>query len=254
MSGFKAVAKRNYLLIVKREIGVNIKVAVLEDSSADAEYVTALVDRWGKEAGHTLNINRFPSSEAFLFQYEDEKNVDILLLDIEMGQMNGVDLAKKIRQGNDRVQMIFITGYPDFMAEGYEVSALHYLMKPVSCERLWTVLDRAAANLAREEKRLCVTFERRTDYVFLSRILYIEAQKQYVLIHTLGETYRMKKSLTKTEAELDEYFLQVQRSFCVNLRHVTKIKKGSLMLKNGEEIPISRGMAERISREMIRLF
>ena len=101
---------------------------------------------------------------------------------------------------------------------------------------------------------MCVTFERRTDYVFLSRILYIEAQKQYVLIHTLGETYRMKKSLTKTEAELDEYFLQVQRSFCVNLRHVTKIKKGSLMLKNGEEIPISRGMAERISREMIRLF
>ena len=77
----------------------------------------------------------FPSAESFLFDYAEQKNYDFLLLDIEMPSMNGVELAQKIRQENNAVQIIFITGYSDFMAEGYEVSALHYLMKPVSFQR-----------------------------------------------------------------------------------------------------------------------
>lgn len=233
---------------------MNYKVAVIDDNSADTEYVTALVARWAESAGHALGISTFPFAEAFLFQYEDERNFDILLLDIEMKEMNGVDLAKKIRQGNDAVQIVFITGYPDFLAEGYEVAALHYLMKPVSYEKLCAVLDKAVANLAKTEKRLCVTYDRQTDFVPLSQILYVEAQRQCVLIHTFGETYRMKQSFAETVNELDEYFFKCQRSFCVNLCHITRIKGGSVLLKNGEEVPISRGMAEKIGKEMIRLF
>ena len=233
---------------------MNYKISVVDDSPADTEYVAGLAARWAQAAGHTLGISAFPSAEAFLFQYEDERDFDILLLDIEMGELNGVDLAKRMRQENDAVQIVFITGYPDFMAEGYEVSALHYLMKPVSYEKLCGVLDKAVANLAKAEKRLCVTYDRQTDFVPLSQILYIEAQRQCVLIHTFGETYRMKKSLADTGRELDEYFFQCQRSYLVNLCHVTQIKSGYVTLKNGEEVPISRGMAEKIGREMIRLF
>ena len=233
---------------------MNYKISVVDDSPADTKYVADLAARWAQAAGHTLGISTFPSAEAFLFQYEDEQSFDILLLDIEMGELSGVDLAKRMRQGNDAVQIVFITGYPDFMAEGYEVSALHYLMKPVSYEKLCAVLDRAAANLAKVEKRLCVTYDRRTDFVPLSQILYVEAQRQCVLIHTFGETYRMKKSLAETGRELDEYFFKCQRSFLVNLCHVTRIRSSCVVLKNGEEIPISRGMAEQIGKEMIRLF
>ena len=233
---------------------MNYKISVVDDSPADTKYVAGLAARWAQAAGHTLGISTFPSAEAFLFQYEDEQSIDILLLDIEMGELSGVDLAKRMRQGNDAVQIVFVTGYPDFMAEGYEVSALHYLMKPVSYEKLCAVLDRAAANLAKAEKRLCVTYDRRTDFVPLSQILYVEAQRQCVLIHTFGETYRMKKSLAETGRELDEYFFKCQRSFLVNLCHVTRIRSSCVVLKNGEEIPISRGMAEQIGKEMIRLF
>lgn len=233
---------------------MNYKVAVIDDNPADTEYVTALAARWAESAGHALGISAFPSAEAFLFRYEDEQDFDILLLDIEMKEMSGIDLAKTIRQGDDRVQVVFITGYPDFLAQGYEVAALHYLMKPVSYEKLHAVLERAAANLAKAEKRLCVTYDRRTDFVPLSQILYVEAQRQFVLIHTFGETYRMKQSLAETIEGLDEYFFRCQRSFCVNLCHVTRIKSGGVLLKNGEEVPIGRGMAEKIGREMIRLF
>jgi len=233
---------------------MHLNCAIIDDNSTDARYISGIVKHWSVVADHTVRINEFGSAEEFLFQYEDEKDYDILLLDIEMGGMNGVELAKKIRKDNETVQIVFITGFPDFIAEGYEVSALHYLMKPVDTEKLCGVLDKAVCNLGKYERRLCVTFDRQTVFVPLRQIMYIEAQKQYVEIHTIGQSYRMKASLTETEESLDEYFFKCQRSYVVNLRYVSKIKPDCVLLKNGEEIPISRGMAEKIGKEIIRLF
>ncbi len=231
-----------------------MRIAVIDDQPADRDYIAALVSRWAKDRDETAVSVPFPSAEAFLFAYSEDKNFDILLLDIEMGAINGVELAKTVRAENDAMQMVFITGFPDFIAEGYEVSALHYLMKPVDRDKLFSVLDRAAANLEKAERRLRVTFERRTDYVPFSKILYLEAQKQYVRIVTEREEYRMKASLAETAAQLDEFFFSCQRSFIVNLRHVARILPDRVVLKNGAEVPISRGMAEKIGREIIRLF
>ena len=231
-----------------------MRIAVIDDRPADRDYIAVLVSRWAKDRDQIAVSVPFPSAEAFLFAYSEDKDFDILLLDIEMGAINGVELAKTVRAENDAVQMVFITGFPDFIAEGYEVSALHYLMKPVDRDKLFSVLDRAAANLEKAERRLRVTFERRTDYVPFSKILYLEAQKQYVRIVTEGEEYRMKASLAETAAQLDEFFFPCQRSFIVNLRHVARILPDRVVLKNGAEVPISRGMAEKIGREIIRLF
>ena len=231
-----------------------MRIAVIDDQPADRDYIAALVTRWAKDRDTAVTTVPFPSAESFLFAYSEDKDFDILLLDIEMGAINGVELAKTVRAENDAVQMVFITGFPDFIAEGYEVSALHYLMKPVDRDKLFSVLDRAAANLEKAERRLRVTFERRTDYVPFSKILYLEAQRQYVRIVTEGEEYRMKASLAETAAQLDEFFFPCQRSFAVNLRHVARILPDRVVLKNGAEVPISRGMAEKIGREIIRLF
>ena len=233
---------------------MDLRIAICDDEQKQIEYLTSLVSSWGNKTSVTCTIDTFQSAESFLFDYAEDKNRDILLLDIEMGGMNGVDLAKTIRRTNDTIQIIFITGFPDFIAEGYEVSALHYLMKPVLPEKLHTVLDKAAANLAKSEKRLSITYDRQTDFVPLSQVMYIEAQKQYILIHTVSETYRMKGSLSDMEKQLDEYFIKCQRSFVVNLRYVTRIKNDCVLLKNGSEVPISRGMAEKIGKEIIRLF
>lgn len=230
------------------------KIAVCDDCAADMEYLSLLAGDWAEGAGGRAAVRTFSSGEAFLFCYEEEQDFDILLLDIEMGGLNGVELARKIRQENERVQIVFITGFPDFMAEGYEVAALHYLMKPVSREKLFQVLDRAAAGLARTEKRLKVVFDRQTDFVPLDQILYVEAQRQYVVIHAAGGTYRMKASLGDTAEQLDRRFHRCQRSFLVNLSYVVRIRGNCVVLKNGEEIPISRGAAEEIGKAIIQLF
>ena len=230
------------------------RIAIIDDNPIDIAYVTTLVERWSQNRHICIQMENSPSAEAFLFLYSGDKAWDILLLDIEMGETNGIELAKMIRQENNNIQIIFITGYPDFISEGYDVSALHYLMKPVSEEKLYTVLDKAIINLNKSEKSLCIAFNRQTEYVPLSQIYYIEAQRQYIAIYTNEKTYRMKASLSDTEKLLDEYFFKCQRSFLVNLRFVKRITPTYIILKNNAEVPISRGMAEKIGKEIIRLF
>ena len=86
------------------------KIAVCDDSDADRGYVLSMVRGWAACAGHAVQIDDFPSAESFLFRYAEESDYDILLLDIEMGAMDGVTMAKELRKDNDTVQIIFITG------------------------------------------------------------------------------------------------------------------------------------------------
>ena len=92
---------------------MNYKIAICDDSSADAVYVSGFVDAWAKERGYTVQLQKFSSAEQFLFHYAEDKQYDILLLDVEMGEMDGVSLAKRVRQENETMQIVFITGYSD---------------------------------------------------------------------------------------------------------------------------------------------
>ncbi len=128
------------------------RAAICDDIPADITYLDTMLKKWADDTGTAIQIESFLSAEAFLFQYEDNKSYDILFLDIEMGKMSGMELAKKIRQKNRAVQIIFITGYMEYIAEGYDVEALHYLLKPVTEIKLRDVLVRAVDKLKHKEK------------------------------------------------------------------------------------------------------
>ncbi len=233
---------------------MKVKIAVCDDEEFQTTYISERVRLWASDRSHIAEIHTFPSAESFLFSFSEEKDFDILLLDIEMKKMNGVDLARSVRSESDRIQIVFITGFPDFIAEGYEVAALHYLMKPLDTDKLYGVLDRAAKNLGREEKRLAITFMRETSYIPFDKISYIEAQLQYVTVHTDSGEARAKISLSEIETQLDDRFFRCQRSFIINLSYVKKIKTAAVVLKSGEEIPIGRGMGEKIGKAIIKHF
>ena len=117
------------------------RFAICDDAAADADYIKSLILEWNREAGHPLRIESYPSAEAFLFAYEDDDSVDVLFLDIEMKEMSGVELAGRLREMGAGLQIVFITGYMDYIEQGYDVEALHYLLKPVtgrSCAPCWT--------------------------------------------------------------------------------------------------------------------
>ena len=157
------------------------KIAICDDSQADAEYIATLVKEWAKD--RIVKIRTYPSAEAFMFNYAEEKDFDILLLDIEMGKMDGVTMAKAIRQDNESVQIVFITGYSEYIADGYDVAALHYLIKPVKTEQLLNVLDRAAERLKKNEKELLLKTADETVVMPVREIRYLDVQQNYVTVH-----------------------------------------------------------------------
>ena len=228
------------------------KIAICDDSDADREYVLNMVNRWAAEVGHQVHINTFTSAENFLFHYAEESDYDILLLDIEMGTMDGVTMAKQLRKNNDTVQIIFITGYSDYIAEGYEVAALHYLMKPVKEEKLGSVLERAVEKISKNEKVLNFEFGGEIARVPIYQIRYADVFGNYVTIHAASDI-TIKMTLGELEKSLDERFYRVGRSTIVNLTQIRRVTKNEIKLSDGTALSLPRGAYDGINRAIINM-
>lgn len=229
-----------------------ITIAICDDEQTERTNATNLVQNWAAERNHTIRINHFPSAEAFLFSYEEDPAYDILLLDIQMQAMDGVTLARQVRAGNKEVQIIFITGYMEYIAEGYDVEALNYLLKPVTAAKLTAVLDRATERLARNEKALFIQQSGENIRVPLYEIRYLEVMHNHVTIHAAaGAEYKIKKTLAVIEEELDQNFFRAGRSFIVNLRYVRRSTKTEIHLADGVTVPLSRGLYTALNQAII---
>ena len=234
------------------ECGVRYKIAICDDLESDRDYLKDLLNKWANDYSHLLNIETFSSAESFLFHYEEVKDYDILLLDIEMGLMDGVSMAKKIRQDNDAVQIIFITGYSDYIAEGYEVNALHYLMKPVKEEKFFSVLERAIEKISKNDVVLNMETANGMVRVPIYQIRFAEVFGNYVTIHANDDVV-VKMTLNEIEKLLDERFYRVGRSVIVNLNEVSRVTKTDIKLLDGTSIHLPRGAYDGVNRAIINL-
>lgn len=229
---------------------MSYRVAICDDCVQDAEFVQNILNKWA--AGRELSIQTecFPSAESFLFRYAEDKAWDILLLDIEMGAMDGVTMAKRVRQDNEAAQIVFITGYSDYIAEGYEVSALHYLMKPVSETKLFEVLSRALEKRKQEER--CLNLELSGEMVRIPfyEIRYLDVHQNYITIHC-KQDYTLKRSLSSIEKELDDRFCRVGRTMIVNLKYINRVTKTDVYLSDDTVLPLPRGAYESLNRAII---
>ena len=227
------------------------RVAIADDSRTDAEFVQGILYSWARERQADIRAEVFPSAEAFLFRYAEDKEWDILLLDIEMGAMDGVTMAKRVRQDNEAVQIVFITGYSDYIAEGYEVAALHYLMKPVNREKLLTVLDRALEKRKQEERYLNLEAYGEMVRIPFYEIRYLDVHQNYVTVHAKAD-YTVKRTLGDFEKELDDRFCRVGRGVILNLKYIQRVTKTEVRLSDGTVLPLPRGAYEPLNRAIIQ--
>lgn len=229
---------------------MSYRFAICDDDQDYARYLEGLAAAWAQGAGTALEVERFPSAQAFLFRWEERRDFDVLLLDIEMDGMDGVELARTVRRENDDVQIVFVTGYTDYIAEGYEVSALHYLTKPVNEEKLLQVLTRAVGRLKRNEKALTLVLPDQTVRLPLPQVRYLEVVHNYVTVHA-GRDYSVKRPLSELEKELDGRFFRVGRSYILNLAFVRRATRTEAELTTGERIPLPRGQYDKLNRAII---
>ena len=230
----------------------SIRIAICDDSEVYRKYLMDLLQEWGRAHEHVCRFSQFVSAEALLFAWEDHQDVSIFLLDIEMPGMNGVELARQIRQRNAQAQIVFITGYSEYMAIGYDVEALHYLVKPIEGEKLYAVLDRAVARLQRQEPTLRIDQHGVLTRVPVSKIRYIEVNRNYVTIH-VDTAYEIRRSMKEIEALLDKRFLRIGRSCIVNLTYVLQVSKTELTLIDGTKLYLPRGSYNDVNRAIINL-
>lgn len=227
------------------------RVAICDDEQEYLEKLKTIVNMWSAQNAHSCEVRTFNSAEAFLFAYEDDKAYDILLLDVEMKGVSGIELAKRIRAENNRAEIVFITSHFEFVGEGYEVDALHYLVKPISERKLMEVLSKAAARLCVEAPYVVISCEGETVKLYESEILYVEAFLHYLSIHTKKKEYKIKESMASFESRLSGDFYRIHRSYLVSLKYVTRISRTSVTVDGKTDLPVARGKYDDINRAFI---
>lgn len=210
----------------------------------DDEYIhrKVLGDYLGKVfSGESYEVVEFNSGEELLENYPQK--LDILLLDIQMTGINGIETAKKIRLFDTNVEIIFTTAILDFMQEGYEVRAFRYLLKPINYNEFSKHLIKCKNNIFNNKQNYITIkeiIEGRTVIIPINSILYIETESRCTMVYTDLEVYRTRESIKKFENELKEYsFYRCHRAYLINLNKVSSIDKNSVLIKNNE-ILVSR--------------
>lgn len=229
-----------------------LTIAICDDNENQIKQLRRLLDEWSIDKPFAISIDEYISAENFLFNYPDNP-CDLLLLDIEMKQLNGMELAKKLRLEGDILPIVFITGYSEYISEGYEVEALHYLLKPVDKQKLFTVLDRYIKRHT-PENEITVKCEDKTIHISPDVIICCEAVGKNTHIHTREQVLICESGIGNFSKNLSSDFISCHRSYIVNLRYVRSIGKTEITLDSGENIPLSRRLYKDVNEKFIRFY
>lgn len=229
-----------------------MKIAICEDEKICSDILEGYIKKWANESGIFVEIFSYSSAEQFLFALEDNTIIDILFLDIRMGKMNGIELAHELRNFGYQMQIIFTTNLKEYAFEGYNVSALNYLMKPIEYSDCLKTLNRAKKQLTTKKFYLCKT-SGVMQKILYEDILYIEMVSHDAIITTLTTTYRTRKTATSILMELnDDLFIRCHKSFIINIQHVNSISKKSITLSNGVVVDASSNYVTEVNERFIK--
>lgn len=231
-----------------------MRIAIVDDEKPQAELIEKYARAWAEGRRLRLAADIFTSAEAFLFAWAEDRNFDLLLLDIQMEAMGGMELAHTLRQGGHTLPIVFVTGYPDFIEEGYDVEALHYLMKPVNREKLFACLDRACAK-AESDSYILIETTGGAQRVPQRAIVCVEAFAHDVELVTMDTALRLRQSIGALWDALDAArFVRPHRSYIVGLQYIRQIGRDELVLDNGARVPVSRRRYDQINRAFIGFY
>ena len=240
-----------------------MNIAVCDDNEKELKTLLSAIERWSEESGHAVKVSDFSRGEILLNTILDGKKYDLFIFDVVMPEMNGMELAKKIRSSKyvaDNTPIVFLTSYRDYAVESYEVRAFHYLLKPLDYKKTAEVLNAASENV---KKNLSdVIFVRTRDgeyYVNRGDICYIRYENRTMSFSCMEKTL---KSLTIPDSfknatagfDTDSRFFRCGASIIVNLSVIRSIDKNTVKFVNKEELLIPRATSKELNKAWLDHF
>ena len=220
-----------------------MNIIICEDLEEDAVSLSRSVEKYFYDINGVADISVYNNGDALLEDFAAGKinNSDIIFLDIYMPGTDGVETAKKIRETDKNIVIVFTTTSRDHSLEGYSVYAFQYLVKPVAYPEVKTVLDKCMERFADSARFIEVISGRLKVKICLKDIIYIESFKTELHIHTADNTVKTFLRLFEIEKQLENStFLRTQRSYIVNMRYIKKMTAAGFLLINDKLIPFRK--------------
>lgn len=228
-----------------------IQIAIVEDNDRYADILYQYIDRFMQEEQVEISLTRFMDGDEIVENYTG--GFDIILMDIEMRFMNGMEAAEAIRQADDLVEIIFVTNMAQYAIQGYRVRALDYIVKPVEYLPFSESLKRGIRNMDKSrDKYLTINFKEGIRKINIADIVWIESHGHRLTFNTKGKPYETTTySMKELEAQLRKYnFSRCNNGILVNLRFATGISGGQVIV-GGNKLPLSRGRKTEFMEDMV---
>ncbi|MDP4152706.1 MAG: LytTR family DNA-binding domain-containing protein [Bacillota bacterium] len=232
-----------------------LRIGICDDEIAARDTLRLSLERFLKEDEGKV-IYDFSSGEGvvnWLTKHSGE--LDLLFLDVELGGISGMEAAKQIRQQYTNLMLVFVTGYADFVFDGYAVGAMDYLVKPIKEDKLSQVLVRAQKLLECQQPQTFIVHNSEGLYRIAKKdILYLYSDKRLVKVFTEAREYSFYGRLDDAEASLGSGFVRIHQRYLVRAGAVSKIEKNNVTVGD-TRLPISRTLQKpamaALARNMI---
>lgn len=219
-----------------------LRIGICDDNASARLTLRAALERSLERRRTEGRFFEFSSGEGLLgWLNKHLGELDLVFLDMEMGELDGMETARRLRQLDETLQMVFVTGYAEYVFDGYAVGALGYLIKPPTPEQLDDVLSRSAAAVLGSERQVFVCRSGETLYrVPRQRILYFSSDRRQVTCVTDQRSYTFYGKLDEVAREVGGGFVRIHQRYLVHARAVERVEGGQVFLSSELSLPISR--------------
>ena len=230
-----------------------MNIAILDDSKEDLRQVKSVISSYYESQNTSADIHLYSSAEAFFTKYIPGF-YDLIIMDIYMGSMTGMDAARKLREARDTAALIFISSSDSFAVESYDVGASYYLLKPFQPEKLCSILDSFQSRHLLASRYIEVVSDRVPIRVPLRNILYADTFRNAVCLHTDAGPVRSYLTFHKFEEQIRDCpnFLSCYRGCVVNMDRIQEASEEGFLLDNGEVVQIRKRGSSAIRKAYLQ--